>query len=231
MLGEYRVDHPKVLACNTDRETRHAFARVEPKFFDGFRCADHQVAVLLQEIAKPGHHYTIGLGISLVLRGFVQPALNLGCSDAECRDTARLVHDSPRGGVLRSGGHGHMVRVPSDGRQAVTVEALMTTTTTGARQAEDPVTAGVAQAAARFERHGLEVDDHDLDLARELATSFRESRLEAAPSRAVELLAEQIAIAVLIRRQYDEPSITVDDIERYFESGRRFLNSFWHDDL
>ncbi len=54
-------------------------------------------------------------------------------------------------------------------------------------------------------------------------------RLRAAPERAVELMAEHFALAVLVRRHYLEPELSPAEVEGYLSAAEPFFNSIWHD--
>ena len=42
-------------------------------------------------------------------------------------------------------------------------------------------------------------------------------------------MAEHVAIAVLVRRQYGEPDLTEQQLGAYLDGAQSFFNSFWHD--
>lgn len=107
----------------------------------------------------------------------------------------------------------------------------MTEAITGSRSASDPIASGAALAISRLERHRLPVAGSDTSYAEALAREIIQSEFDLAPPRAVEIFAEQVVIADLMRRHFGEPDLTLDEAVEYLGAVRRFLNSFWHDEL
>jgi hypothetical protein len=106
---------------------------------------------------------------------------------------------------------------------------IVTDLTTRSRGGGDPVASGTYLAAERLGRYGVFVTA-DLDDITEFTRSLLASRMEGVPERAVELMAEQLGIAVLIRREYGEPGLTSDQVGAYLKAAERFFNSLWHDE-
>jgi hypothetical protein len=92
----------------------------------------------------------------------------------------------------------------------------------------DPVTAGTQRAFERLARYDIFPTLELYEVSDYVGGTLRE-RLSRAPDRAVELMAEHVAMAVLVRRQYGETELSEEQLDTYLEVAQPFFNSFWHD--
>ena len=103
-----------------------------------------------------------------------------------------------------------------------------TGTTTSSRGGADPIEEGVRLGIERLVRYGV-YQYADTFETMQLVRSVLGSVLSGAPDRVVELMAEQVTVAVLIRREYDEPQLTDEQVAAYMNAAAPFFNSLWHD--
>lgn len=106
-----------------------------------------------------------------------------------------------------------------------------TTGTTTRGTSDDPISRGIELAIERLRRHDMSASDDQVEHAEALARDYISHRISGAPPRAVELFAEQIALATIARLYNGEPELEYDEILEYEEACRQFINSFWHDPL
>ena len=92
----------------------------------------------------------------------------------------------------------------------------------------DPVTEGTRLGIERLGRFGI-YPTADLSELSDDVRSRLAPRMSRAPARAVEMMAEQVAVALLVRREYGEPELTAGQVNSYLDVAQPFFNSLWHD--
>jgi hypothetical protein len=104
----------------------------------------------------------------------------------------------------------------------------MSDVTTRTRGGDDHIADGARLAVERLARHGLDVTA-SIDEVSDVCRSLIGARTVDSPPRAVELMAENVALAFIMRQQYDEPALSESDVNQYLDVATEFFNSLWHD--
>jgi hypothetical protein len=104
----------------------------------------------------------------------------------------------------------------------------MSDVTTRSRGGDDHIADGARLAVERLGRHGFDITAN-IDEVSDLCRSLIGSRTANSPPRAVELMAENVALAIIVRQQYEEPALSESDVDQYLDVATEFFNSLWHD--